>query len=54
MKVVILILALLSLVITIFCYLAKETHSMCFFAFLTLFYIIDAYHSDIIDKMEGE
>ena len=50
MKVVILILALLSLVITIFCYLAKETHSMCFFAFLTLLFMMDSYHSDIIGK----
>ena len=50
MKVVILILALLSLVITLFCYFTEHTHSMCFFAFLTLLFMMDAYHSDITEK----
>lgn len=50
MKVVILILALLSLLITLFCYFAEYTHSMCFFAFLTLLFMMDAYHSDITER----
>lgn len=54
MKYVFLILAIVFLVITLFCYYAEYTHSMCFFAFLTLFFMIDSYHSDIIDKMKGE
>lgn len=51
MKIVILILALLSLLITLFCYIAEYTHSMCFFAFLTLFFMMDSYHDDIVDKI---
>lgn len=54
MKIVILILALLLVVITLFCYFAEYTHSMCFFAFLTLLFMMGVYHSDIIDKMKGE
>lgn len=53
MKIIILIFAILCLVITAFCYFADCTHSMCFYAFLTLYFMMDSHHYDIIDKMKG-
>ena len=50
MKIIILIFAILCLAVTVFCYFTEHTHSMCFFAFFTLLFIMDAYHSDITEK----
>ena len=50
MRIIILALAILFLVVTLFCYFTEHTHSMCFFAFLTLLFMMDSYHSDIIGK----
>lgn len=54
MKFVTLILSLVCYLTTGFCYFTECTHSMCFFAFLTLLFTMEVNHSDIIDKMKGE